>query len=68
MSDHSRPQWYLSAEELKAGFVQDLYALQNYRGIWYSGYSWAAPYSSTVWAFTETVVPLILKDLRHNPS
>lgn len=67
ISDHSRPQWAPSADAVKNGFVSDLMSLQNYRGIWWSGYAWSVPFSSTIWAFTESVVEMILKDLRHNP-
>lgn len=63
-SDHTRAHWRLSAAQLKSGFVQDLYSLQGYRGVWYVGYAWSAPYSSTVWAFVDTLLPKLLADLR----
>lgn len=63
-SNHTRPLWKLSAEEMREGFVQDLYALQGYRGVWYTGYAWAAPYSSTIWAFTDTVLEKLVGDLK----
>ncbi|KAL6167952.1 hypothetical protein ACJQWK_05621 [Exserohilum turcicum] len=63
VSDHTRPWWPQSAEELRKGFVQDLYSLQGYRNIWYTGYAWGAQYSSTVWAFTDTVLKRMLTDL-----
>jgi hypothetical protein len=63
ISDHTRAMWKQSAEQLQSGFVQDLYALQGYRSIWYTGYAWSAPYSSTVWAFTNTVLAKLLEDL-----
>jgi hypothetical protein len=59
--------WKQSAEVIKAGFVQDLNALQGYRGFWWTGYAWAQSYSSTVWANTDIVLGLLGKDLRHNP-
>jgi len=64
LSDHTRPQWYLTAEQMKAGFMTDLYSLQGHLSTWYTGYAWAAPYSSTVWAFTDTVLPKLLADIR----
>ncbi|KAL5114718.1 hypothetical protein ACEQ8H_007387 [Pleosporales sp. CAS-2024a] len=63
MSDHTRPVWKQSAEQLQAGFVQDLYALQGHRGMWYTGSVWGAPYSSTLWNFTDTVLPKLLADI-----
>jgi hypothetical protein len=64
LSEHSRPWWPQSAEQLQAGFVQDLYALQGYKDMWYSGYAWGAHYSSMVWAFTDTVLERLLGDLK----
>ena len=64
LSDHSRPWWPRSAERFRAGFVQDLYALQGYRNTWYTGYAWGAQYSSTVWAFTDTVLERLIKDMK----
>jgi hypothetical protein len=66
LSDHTRPQWYLKAEQLRAGFVQELYALQGRRSTWWTGGTWAAPYSSTVWAFTDGVVGRVVEDLRNS--
>jgi hypothetical protein len=63
ISDHTRALWKQSAEQLQNGLVQDLYALQGYRSIWYTGYAWSAPYTSTVWAFTDTVLEKLLADL-----
>jgi hypothetical protein len=65
LSDHSRPWWPQSADQLRAGFVQDLYSLQGYENMWYTGYAWGAQYSSTVWAFTDTVLEKLLVDLKH---
>jgi predicted NAD/FAD-binding protein len=64
MSDHTRPVWKQSAEELKDGFVQKLYALQGYKSTWYTGSVWGAPYSSTLWAYTDTVLPKLLADMK----
>ena len=64
LSDHSRPWWPRSAERFRAGFVQDLYALQGYKNMWYTGYAWGAQYSSTVWAFTDTVLERLRKDMK----
>jgi hypothetical protein len=63
-SDHTRTVWEQSAEELKGGFVQELYALQGRRGMWYSGSVWATPYSSTIWAYTDEVLGKLIADLK----
>ncbi|EDU51022.1 NAD-binding-8 multi-domain protein [Pyrenophora tritici-repentis] len=68
VADHTRPLWKQSAETLRAGFVQDLYALQGYRSMWYTGYAWAEQYSSPIWGFTDTVLSRLLKDLEAEDS
>jgi hypothetical protein len=63
-SDHTRPVWKQSKEQMEAGFVQELYGLQGRKGMWYSGNVWAAPYSSTVWAYTDEVIRKMLEDIK----
>jgi hypothetical protein len=64
-SDHTRPVWKQGAEELRGGFVQELYALQGYKATWYTGSVWAAPYSSTIWAYTDTILSKLLTDMNN---
>ncbi|KAF2035751.1 hypothetical protein EK21DRAFT_96390 [Setomelanomma holmii] len=47
-SDHTRPQWKLTAQQLKDGFVQDLYALHRYRSTWYTGYAWGGRHTAVL--------------------
>jgi hypothetical protein len=63
ISNHSQVMWGQSVEQLKSGFVQDLYALQGHKNTWYTGGLWCPDYSSNVWAFTDTVLPKLLKGL-----
>jgi hypothetical protein len=63
ISNHSSVSWGQSVEQLKAGFVQDLYALQGHKDTWYTGGLWCPDYSSNVWAFTDTVLPKLLKGI-----
>lgn len=67
LSDHSRPVWQQTAEQIKAGFVQNLNALQDYHGMYYSGSTWGAPYSSLIWANTDILLGLMIKALKHDP-
>lgn len=62
VSNHSRPMWKQSAVQIQGGFVQDLYGLQGHRGVWYVGYAWSAPYSSTIWGFAESVLAGLVSD------
>ncbi len=40
ISNHSSVSWGQSAEQIKAGFIQDLYALQGHKDTWYTGGLW----------------------------
>ncbi|KAM3421384.1 hypothetical protein BST61_g1780 [Cercospora zeina] len=53
---HSSIMWRLPAEDIKAGFMKNLYALQGHRSMWYTGSLWCTDFSSNVWAFTDTVL------------
>ncbi|EUC37469.1 hypothetical protein COCCADRAFT_85619 [Bipolaris zeicola 26-R-13] len=55
-SDHSRPWWPQDAAKIQSGFVSKVNSLQGYKGMWFAGYAWGAPYSSTVWAVVDTVL------------
>jgi len=63
ISNHSSVVWGQSVEQLKAGFVRDLYALQGHKDTWYTGGLWCPDYSSNVWAFTDTVLPKLLEGI-----
>ncbi|KAI5365419.1 putative FAD/NAD(P)-binding domain superfamily [Septoria linicola] len=64
LADHTSVCWRLPVEELKAGFMQNLYALQGHRSTWYTGSLWATDFSSNVWAFTDTVLERMVKELQ----
>ncbi|KAK3370514.1 hypothetical protein B0H63DRAFT_402353 [Podospora didyma] len=63
ISNHSQVTWGPSVQQIKDGFVQDLYALQGHRDTWYTGGLWCPDYSSNVWAFTDTVLPKLLRGI-----
>lgn len=58
--DHNSIFWRQPPDELKAGFMQKLYALQGHRSTWYTGSLWATDFSSNVWAFTDTVLERLM--------
>jgi hypothetical protein len=60
-ADHTGVMWPQGEEALKEGFVQKLYSLQGYRSTWWIGRSWCGYYSSSVWAFADTVLERMLK-------
>lgn len=56
-ASHDSLQLWPSPEDLKAGFYKKLYALQGLRGTYWTGGAWASDYSSTLWQFTDAILP-----------
>ncbi|BCS22623.1 amine oxidase, flavin-containing superfamily [Aspergillus puulaauensis] len=54
--NHSPFELFAPAEAIASGFYRDLYALQGYRGTWYSGAAFEAHSSAALWKFTETLL------------
>lgn len=63
-ANHNGVLWPRGKEVLESGFVERLNALQGRRGTWWTGRSLCGFYSSSVWAFTETVVQRMVEELR----
>lgn len=59
--NHNSILWRLPAEDLRAGFMQKLYALQGRRSTWYTGSLWSTDFASNVWAFTDTVLERMME-------
>lgn len=58
-ASHDKLQLWPSPEDMKAGFYKKLYALQGLRGTYYTGGAWASDYSSTLWQFTDAILPAL---------
>ncbi|KAH8886298.1 hypothetical protein GQ53DRAFT_876157 [Thozetella sp. PMI_491] len=52
-----------SAEDIRSGFIQRLNALQGHRNTWYTGAAWSVHLTTSVWLFTDTVLPLLVNGL-----
>lgn len=61
--DHNSVLWRQSAEQLRGGIVQEIYALQGHLSTWYTGGLWSEDYSGNVWAFTDSLLPRLIKSL-----
>lgn len=62
--DHSPYSLQVSAEEIKNGFYDELYALQGQRNTHYTGSAWKGEDSSLLWKYSEEIViPRILEGL-----
>lgn len=56
-ADHTTVRYNQCVEQQEDGYMQQLYALQGHRSTWYTGSLWSPDFSSSVWAFTDTVLP-----------
>ncbi|KLU85271.1 hypothetical protein MAPG_04299 [Magnaporthiopsis poae ATCC 64411] len=63
-SDHRQMHLHFSREELKAGFIQQQYALQGHRLTFYTGAAWTAQFTNAVWTFTDTILPRVVEGLK----
>lgn len=59
-SDHGPMHDRVRREDLEAGFVQSLYALQGQRSTWYTGAAWASNYQTILWEYNEILLPKML--------
>ncbi|KAJ4420654.1 hypothetical protein N0V82_004219 [Gnomoniopsis sp. IMI 355080] len=59
-SDHGPMHDRVSRDDLEAGFVQSLYALQGQRSTWYTGAAWASNYQTILWEYNEILLPKML--------
>lgn len=53
----------VTADDLKAGFYNQLYALQGKRSTYWTGLTWAPDYTPILWDFNEKLFPQILEGL-----
>lgn len=59
-SDHGPMHDTVSRDDLEAGFVQSLYALQGQRSTWYTGAAWASNFQTILWEYNEILLPKLL--------
>ncbi|KAK3933875.1 hypothetical protein QBC46DRAFT_359403 [Diplogelasinospora grovesii] len=59
-ADHGAMHMRVSADDLKAGFVQQQYALQGHRSTWYTGAAWSVQFQAVLWAFDDVLLPKMI--------
>lgn len=60
VSDHGFMHARVTADDYKAGFIQDLQALQGRRSTWYTGSAFSANWQTILWEYNEVLIPKIL--------
>lgn len=62
-AEHGPMHARVSAEELRAGFIQELYGLQGLRSTWWTGGAWFAQFQTHLWWYNDILIPKLLADL-----
>jgi hypothetical protein len=62
-ADHGHMHARVSAADLRAGFIQKLYALQGRHNTWYTGAAFSAGFSTVVWEFNKVLLPKVIAGL-----
>lgn len=61
---HGRVSAYASTKNVKEGFIQKLNALQGKKSTWYTGAAWSVHISTSLWVFTDTLLPKLIASLK----
>lgn len=61
---HGLVSAYASRDEIESGFIQRLNSLQGRRSTWYTGASWGVHLTTSLWIFTDTVLPKLVESLK----
>ncbi|GAB1310501.1 Beta-cyclopiazonate dehydrogenase [Madurella fahalii] len=62
-ADHGHMHAHVSADDLRAGFMQKLNALQGLRNTWYTGAAFSAGYSTVLWEYNKVLLPKMVEGL-----
>lgn len=61
--NHGAMHLRVSSNDLEAGFIQDLYALQGRRSTWYTGAAFSAQWSTILWAYNDILLPKVVEGI-----
>ncbi|SPQ23119.1 64793184-fce7-479e-9a80-41831babc28b [Thermothielavioides terrestris] len=62
-ANHARMHARVTADQLRAGFIQDLYSLQGRHNTWYTGAAFSAGFSTVLWEFNKVLLPKVIAGL-----
>lgn len=62
-ADHGKMHPRVTADDLRAGFIQDQLALQGHRSTWYTGAAFSAGFSTILWKYNEVLLPGVVEGL-----
>lgn len=62
-ADHGKMHPRVTAEDLRAGFIQKQLALQGHRSTWYTGAAFSAGFSTVLWEYNKVLLPKMVEGL-----
>ncbi|KAL2255284.1 hypothetical protein VTK26DRAFT_3685 [Humicola hyalothermophila] len=62
-ANHGPMHAHVSADELRRGFIQDLYSLQGSNNMWFSGAAFSVGFSTVLWEYNKVLLPKLIKGL-----
>ncbi|TPX12283.1 uncharacterized protein E0L32_006930 [Thyridium curvatum] len=62
-ANHGKMHARVSADELRAGFVQQQYALQGRRSTYYTGAAFSAGFSTVLWVYNDVLLPKVIEGI-----
>ncbi|KAL1854822.1 hypothetical protein Daus18300_011338 [Diaporthe australafricana] len=63
LANHGPMGVWVTAEELRDGFVQKQYALQGRRSTWFTGGAFAGHFQTILWEYNEFLLPKIMESM-----
>jgi len=61
--EHGASGFGVSAEDMRAGFMEDMYKMQGKKSTWWTGEGVAADFSTILWAFNEDLTKRMVEDM-----
>jgi hypothetical protein len=63
LEDHGAMHLRVTAEELRAGFIQKQSGLQGHRSTWWTGAAFSSQFQTSLWKFNDILLEKIVADL-----
>lgn len=63
LANHGASGVWVTAEELKEGFVEKQYALQGRRSTWFTGAAFAGDFQTILWEYNELLLPRLMESM-----
>lgn len=62
-ADHGKMHPWFSAKDIRGGAIQRLVALQGRKSTWYTGAAFGSPFTTTIWAYNDELLPKLIKEI-----